>query len=316
VWGLGNNLTAKTVLVTGASGFLGRPLVNHLLRTGYAVRVAARGSPSFRAPVAVVRIPDLSNTVDWTGALDGVDAVVHLAGLAHADTGGGELPAFDSINWLATQNLALAAKQAGVKNFIFISSVRAQVGPAAGRVVREDDEAHPTDQYGRSKLAAETAVRAAGLPFTILRPVAVYGPHPRGNVQTLVRLALLPLPLPLLGLASRRSLLGIDNFISAVQFVLGNPATLGEVYLLADTVPFTVSEIFTMLRKAQGRRPGMFYVPPVLLRAGLAVSRRDLWQRMGGDLVVDTGKLQALGWRPAVDTYDGIVAMMRAELTR
>ena len=316
VQGLGNDVTAKIVLVTGASGFLGRPLVNHLLRAGYAVRAAARGSPMFRATVEVVRIPDLSNTIDWTGALDGVDAVVHLAGLAHADSNGVDLPAFDSINWLATQNLALAAKQAGVKNFIFVSSVRAQVGPAADRVVREDDEARPTDQYGRSKLAAETAVRAAGLPFTILRPVAVYGPHPRGNVQTLVRLALLPVPLPLLGVASRRSLLGIDNFISAVQFALGNPATLGEVYLLADTVPFTVSEIFTMLRKAQGRRPGLFYVPPMLLRAGLAISKRDLWQRMSGDLVVDTGKLQALGWRPAVDTYDGIVAMMRAELTR
>lgn len=314
---LGSTVIAKTVLVTGASGFLGRPLVNHLLRAGYAVRAAARGSPPFPASVDVVRIPDLSNTVDWTPALGGVDAVVHLAGLAHADIRGFELPAFDSINWLATQNLARAAKRAAVKNFIFVSSVRAQIGPATGRTVREGDQAHPTDQYGRSKLAAETAILAAGVPFTILRPVAVYGPHPRGNVQTLIRLALLPLPLPLLGLASRRSLLGIDNFISAVQFALSNPATLGEVYLVADSAPFAVSEIFTMLRKAQGRRPGLFYVPPMLLRAALVLSSRGhLWQRMSGDLVVDTGKLQALGWRPAVDTYDGIVAMMRAELAR
>src|SRR5262249_43163409 len=156
-----------------------------------------------------------------------IDVVIHLAGVAHADLQGADLPTFDSVNWIATQSLAEASNLAGVKQFVFVSSVRAQAGPSSPTVIREDDELQPTDHYGRSELAAETAVRAAGVPFTILRRVAVYGPHPRGNVRTLLRLAMMSWPLPFQGLASRRSLLGIDNFVSAALFVLGRPDALG-----------------------------------------------------------------------------------------
>lgn len=181
----------------------------------------------------------------------------------------------------ATQNLAIAAKQAGVKRFIYISSIRAQVGVSSPSTVHEGDDAHPTDCYGRSKLAAESAVRAAGVPFTNLRPVIVYGPHPKGNFRSLVRLAATPLPLPFLGLNSRRSLLGIDNFISAVLFVLNNPSTVGETYLVGDSTPLTLPEIVTMLRKAQGRRAGLFYFPPALFRlTSLLIKCRELWARI------------------------------------
>lgn len=307
-------MTAKNILVTGASGFLGRQLVEELVRSGHSVRAATRSSPSFPGAVNVTLIPDLSRPVDWRPFLEGIDIVIHLAGVAHADLKGADLPTFDSVNWIATQNLALAARQSGIERFIFVSSVRAQVGPSATRVVDEEHELHPTDHYGRSKLAAESAVRAAGVPFTILRPVAVYGPHPRGNIRTLLRLAMMPWPLPFQGLTSRRSLLGIDNFISAVLFVLDNPAAAGGTYLVADSAPYTVRDIFTMLRKAQGREAGLFYIPPFLLRLALILAdRAQLWQRINGDLVVDTGKLRTLGWRAKVDTYEGVVAMIRAE---
>ena len=307
-------MTAKNVLVTGASGFLGRRLVEELVRAGHSVRAVTRGSPSFPGAVSVAFIADLSGQVDWRPILEGIDVVIHLAGVAHADLKGADLPTFDLVNWIATQNLASAAKQAGIERFVFVSSVRAQVGPSAPRVIDEDNELHPTDHYGRSKLAAESAVRAAGIPFTILRPVAVYGPHPRGNIRTLLRLAMMPWPLPFQGLTSRRSLLGIDNFVSAVVFVLGNPAAAGGTYLIADSASFTVRDIFTMLRKAQGRKPGLFYIPPILLHLALILSdRAQLWQRINGDLVVDTARLEALGWRAKVDTYEGVRAMIRAE---
>jgi nucleoside-diphosphate-sugar epimerase len=310
----GEDVTIKSILVTGASGFLGRPLVDQLLNACYSVRATTRGTPSFPASVDAVIIPDFTNVVAWKPILEGIDTIIHLAGLAHTDIRNGGLEAFNSINVAATQNLAIAAKQAGVKRFIFISSIRAQVGVSASRTVHEGDEAHPTDCYGRSKLAAESAVRAAGVPFTILRPVIVYGPHPKGNFKSLVRLALKPLPLPFFGLNNRRSLLGIDNFISAVLFVLNNPSTVGETYLVADSTPLTLPEIVTMLRKAQGRRAGLFYFPPALFRLTFVlIKRRELWARMGEDLVADTTKLRTLGWCPVVDTYEGIVAMMRAE---
>ncbi len=308
-----SKVTKKTILVTGASGFIGRHLVERLLVAGYSVRAAARRSFCFPEAVDVAIIPDLSGPIDWKPVLSGVNIVIHLAGAAHVDFRDAPSDKFKLINTIATQNLALAAKEAGIEQFVFMSTVRAQVGPSAISIVREADDARPTNDYGRSKLAGEFALRASGVPFTILRPVAVYGPFPGGNVRALLQLSKTPWPLPTQGLINRRSFLGIDNFISATLFVLNTRATVGETYLVADSTAFRVSEFVAMLRKAQGRRPGLIYIPPDLLRFALILLNRGrLWPRLGEDLVVDTGKLQALGWRPIVDTYDGIVAMIRS----
>jgi len=307
-------MAKKTVLITGASGFIGRPLVEQLLNAGYSVRAVTRRAVPFPNTVDVVLIPDLMNTVDWKPALAGVDFVIHLAGIAHANVREDGFNAFDRVNRLATENLARASKEAGIERFIFISSVRAQAGPFARSVVRESDASLPTNDYGRSKLAAEYAIRASGVTYTIFRPVAVYGPHPRGNIKSLVRLALSPLPIPFLGLSGRRSIIGIDNFISALLFALENPATAGDTYLIADQGSFTLAEVLAMLRKAADRRPGMFKVPSAVFRFALILlNKPELWARLGEALIVDTTKLQVLGWRPAMDTYDGIAAMMRAE---
>ena len=298
----------STILVTGASGFVGRPLVGALVRAGYAVRAATRKqAASFPAGVARVLVPDFAGPVSWDAVVRGIDVIVHAAGLAHADTS--EIPEtrFDRINRVATEDLCAAAARAGVKRIVFVSSVRAQIGPSAPQPLHETDEPRPTDAYGRSKLAAEAAVRACGVPFTILRPVVIYGPNARANIRSLVRLAALPFPLPFAGLTSRRSLLGVDNLISVVRFALANPATAGETFLVADPRPPTIREIFTMLRRAQGRQPGLIHVPPNLIRLGLAaVGCGPLWHRIGGELVVDTGKLEAAGWHPPVDTYSGL----------
>jgi nucleoside-diphosphate-sugar epimerase len=307
-------MTTKRVLVTGASGFVGRPLVGALAHAGYAVRVAVRRPVSFPSSVDVVIIPDLENFNDWDPILQGVDIVIHLAGLAHADQRDIPFGKFDKINWIATLFLANAAKKAGIKRFVYISSVRAQVGASAEQTIHEQDTPHPTDHYGRSKLAAEWAIRAAGLPFTIFRPVVIYGPHPKANIGTLVRLARSRLPLPVAGFTNRRSLLGIDNLISAIVFALNNPVTVGETYLLADPVPMTIAEIFATLRKIKGRMLTTIYVPQVIIRLALMMcGRKELLSRFTGELVVDTSKLESLGWRPAVDTYEGFLRMMRAE---
>ena len=150
------------------------------------------------------------------------------------------------------------------------------------------------------------------MPFTIIRPVVIYGPHPKGNMRTFVRLARSFLPLP--ALRNRRSLLAVDNLISAIVFALNNPVTIGETYLAADPGPMTMREIFAILRKMQGRSLTSIYVPQVIIHLSLMMfGRKDLWARMSGDLVVDTSKLQSAGWRPTVDTYEGLRAMMRAE---
>jgi UDP-glucose 4-epimerase len=307
------------VLVTGASGFLGRAVIAAFAASGHPLRAAVRRppQPSFATGIEVIQHPDLAQPSDWRLLLEGVDQVIHLAGIAHS--GRGVAPqSYDRVNRLATAQLAAAATQAGVSRFVFVSSIRAQCGPNADHALSERDAAAPTDAYGRSKLAAEEALRAAGLPFTILRPVLVYGPGVKGNFALLSRAAATPLPLPVKNFANRRSLLGIDNFVSALRFVLSSPAAIGETYLVADPgMPLRLADIIAALRQAQGRRPFLLPVPTRYFEIPLRMMRRgDLWERFGGDLQVDPGKLIAAGWQPLHDTRAGLAAMVKPAMPR
>ncbi len=307
------------ILVTGASGFVGRAVVAELTRRGASVRAAVRRPPpfSFAEDVEVVEHPDLAQAFDWRPLLNGVDQVVHLAGLAHAGRGAAT-ERYDQVNGEATARLAAAATRAGVADFVFVSSIRAQSGPAADHLLSERDAAAPTDDYGRSKLAAEAEVRAAGVPFTILRPVVLYGPAVRGNFALLLRAARSRWPLPLKDFINRRSLLGIDNFVSALGFVLGNPATRGETYVVADPgSALRFADIIATLREAQHRRPLLLPLPTALIEVPLRLSGHSgLWERFGGNLVVDPGELIAAGWQPAHDTRAGLAALVQAATLR
>jgi UDP-glucose 4-epimerase len=300
-------------LVTGATGFIGRAVVDAFAQSGNRVRAAVRRPPQppFAAGVEVVQHPDLLHAFDWTPLLEGVEQVIHLAAIAHVGNEGAER--YDRVNRLATAELAAAAAQSGVRQFVLVSSLRAQSGPTADHALTERDAAAPTDAYGRSKLAAEAAVRAAGVPFTVLRPVLLYGPGVKGNFALLLRAARSRWPLPVKDFINRRSLLGIDNFISALRFVLSTPAATGETYIVADPgIPPRLPDIIATLRKAQGRRPLVLPFPPHYLEIPLRFLRRDdLWARIGGNLRADPAKLIAAGWQPAHDTKTGLAALVQ-----
>ena len=306
-----------TVLVTGASGFVGRTLVNELAADGRSVRAAMRQPADvFARSVEVVAVSDLTRPVEWRALLKGVDTVVHLAGIAHTGPGSAE-EAYDRVNRLATAELAAAASTIGIKRLVLISSIRAQSGPVSSRVLTEADEAYPTDAYGRSKLAAEEAVRASNVPYTILRPVLIYGDGVKGNLANLMQLAQSPWPLPFGLLKNRRSVLARQNLISAIRLALDAAATANQTYVVADPTPVTVAEIVIALRRGEGRRPCLLPVPPFLFRMVLkAMGRAEVWNRLGGELVVDPSKLIAAGWRPAVETNAGIADMAQAALLR
>jgi len=310
-------VTMKRTLVTGASGFIGRALVENLAAAGQPVRAAMRQPADvFSRSVEVVAVSDLTRPVEWKALLKDVDTVVHLAGIAHTGPGISE-DVYDRVNRLATAELAVAAGAAGIRRLIFISSVRAQSGPIAEGALTEADPPQPTDAYGRSKLAAEQALRAANVPFTILRPVLIYGPGVKGNLARLLQLAQTAWPLPVRWLRGRRSLLARQNLIEAIHFALRASATAGETYLVADPAPLTLPEIVTALRAGQGRRPGLLPVPPALLAAVFkATQRTEEWDRLAGNLVVDPGKLLAAGWRPTLETRDGLAAMAQAASPR
>lgn len=306
------------VLVTGASGFIGRPLTAALAQAGYAVRAAARERRGLSFPPAVepAALPDLTQPVDWHPLLSGIDAVVHLAAIAHV---GRDIPeaTYDRVNHLATAELARAAAAAGVTRFVFMSSTRAQAGAAADHPLTEADEPRPTDAYGRSKLAAEAAVRTSGVPYTILRPGLVYGPGAKGNLASLIRLAALPLPLPFGALSNKRSLLALDNLIAAVRFALEDARATNETFLVADPEPVTVAELVALMRTAAARKPGLVSIPPGLLGAALGlIGQRDAFDRLAGTLEIDPSKFLAAGWQPVVDTATAIRQMIQAASPR
>ena len=301
------------VLVTGAGGFVGRGLVPALAEAGMAVRAATRRPAELPrlSGVEAVAVGDLAEPVDWAPLLAGTSAVVHLAAIAHIGDG---IPAavYDRVNHKAAADLAAACVRADVRRHVLISSVRAQCGPAARSIVREGDAPVPTEAYGRAKLMAEEALRATPLDWTILRPALVYGPGVKGNFASLERLARLPLPLPFGGFSGRRSLLGLDNLIGAIRFVLETPQTVRQTYLVADPGPLSLPEMLAALREGAGGAPGIFAVPPSWFKVALgAIGRGDVLERLDGSLILDVQKLIGAGWRPQHDARDGLRRLAR-----
>jgi nucleoside-diphosphate-sugar epimerase len=281
---------------------------------GYRVLAASR-SPKAAGPqdgVQAAHLPNLAERINWDPLLADVAYVVHLAGVAHQGAAVSE-EMYDRINHVAVADLAAAAAKAGLDRLIFISSIGSQSGPSSQRVLTEADEPRPTTGYGRSKLAAEIALRASGVPHTILRPVLVYGPNAPGNMRLLVRLAAASWPLPFGALTGRRSLLAVDNLIGAIQLAMTSPATKDETYVIADLDALTLPEIIAVLRTAVDRPPRLLPVPPWMLAGALRmIGQGDLWQRLGGSLMANPAKLVAAGWRPALGTREGLSAMMQA----
>jgi nucleoside-diphosphate-sugar epimerase len=300
------------IALTGSTGFIGQHLLRALTKRGYRLRVLLRRPSVVPMECASAVVGDLARPQNMTAALADVDAVIHSAGLAHAMSG---LPEDDYrlLNTEATIALARAAQRAGAKRFVFLSSIRAQSGATAQRVLTEELAPQPTDAYGRSKLAAEQGLAQLALDWVALRLVLVYGPGVKGNMAELLRFARAPYPLPLGALKGRRSLVSLDSLAAAVDTVLAAPGELRRPLIVADPEALTIPEMIAAVRRGLGRRPGLIPVPAALLETVLrAAGRMEIYERLAGSLVADPSALRKLGWAPPVATADALAALARS----
>lgn len=303
--------TGKLIALTGATGFVGQFLLHDLMRRGYRLRVLLRRPVDLPLHADSAVIGDLTRPQNMSEALKGVDAVVHSAGLAHTMSG---LPEDDyrAINTEATTNLARAAERAGVRRFVFLSSIRAQCGPTSSEILCENSPEQPTDAYGRSKLAAEKALSASGIDWVALRPVLVYGPGVKGNMAALLELARGSWPLPLGALKGKRSILAVQNLADAVDMVLRAEGPLRRPLIVADAEPCSIGDMVKAMRRGFGRTAGLIPVPEGVMKiACLALGRREAFERVAGSLSVRSDGLKALGWQPPVATAAALEALAR-----
>jgi nucleoside-diphosphate-sugar epimerase len=286
------------VLVTGSDGFIGRHLVPHLAQLGYSVVAAARGEATVDGPNVIgIKLPDLSEPFDWSPLLQQCDVVIHLAGIAHKFAVD---DLYDRINHKATAELALGAARGGVKHLVLISSIAAQSGSFASHELTENDPPKPNNAYGRSKLAAEEVVRKSGVPFTILRPVVIYGSGEKGNFAIIHQISRWPIPLPFGALTAKRSVLSIENFNSAIEEVLTNPQARGETFIISDPTPVTVADLIIHYRASLRRSSWLLPIPQRWLEVMLkAAGLGAMWERLGCPLVASPTKFLSIGWKPA-----------------
>lgn len=298
--------------LTGGTGFIGQHLLRELTRRGYQVRVLLRRPTMLPADCTSAVIGDIARPQNMASALADVDAIIHSAGLSVAASGRPE-DDYRVLNVEATIGLARSAQRAGVRRFVFISSIRAQAGPTDPRPLTEELEPQPTDAFGRSKLAAEQSLATVGLDWVALRLATVYGPGVTGNMARLIRLARSRLPLPFGALTARRSLLSLDNLAAAVDCVLKTESPLHRPLITAEPKPLTVGEMVAAMRRGLGRRPGLIPVPPSLVAAMLrAMGRAEAYERLAEPLVADPSALLRLGWTPPVATATGLGQLMRS----
>lgn len=298
-------------LVTGANGFLGRHIVPALAREGWSVRRAVRSPEGTDGEVV---INSIGPETDWQAALEGVDAVVHLAARVHYKNEEHAVQLYRDVNVDGTLHLARYAATAGVRQFIFISTVLVHGRSNDGRApFSESDVPTPRGLYGTSKAEAEAGLRAlardSDMKISVIRPPLIYGAGAKGNFALLTRAVRRGLPLPFAAIRNRRNFLSVQNLSSFILHRLGHsdPASNFEIFLLADRERVSTPEFIACLARASGKSARLFGIPPKLLSAALRVTgRQDMQDGLIGSLELDISKAIATGWQPQVTLEEGL----------
>jgi len=262
-----------------------------------------------------VVVGDLGPDTDWSSALEGVDAVVHLAARVHVMDEEAEDPLaeFRRVNVAGTDNLARQAAEAGVKRLVFLSSIKVNGEVTQpGNPFTVEDAPAPQDPYAVSKFEAEEALRRVeketGLEVVIIRPPLVYGPEVKGNFLRLIQLVQKGYPLPLGRVNNKRSLVALDNLVDLILTCLDHPGAAGQTFLVSDGEDLSTPELVRKIARAMGKKPRLVPVPLVMLRlAGRITGKSAEVERLVGSLQVDIGHTcETLGWQAVVSVDEAV----------
>jgi nucleoside-diphosphate-sugar epimerase len=329
------------ILVTGASGFIGEPLCSERLVTKHGL-VACSRSRVEKPGIFYVRSPELGPEADWSDALGGIDAVVHLAGLTHIPSGKSDPET--EINYLrvnaeGSRRFAEQCASSGVKHFVFLSSCHA-VAAESDQVLTDRTNPHPATAYGRSKLAAEEAIKSAladsGCAWTILRPPLVYGPGNKANFGLLVKLVKTGLPLPLASVRNRRSFIYVENLVDLIATCLGNPKAFGKIFYPSNGDDLSTAELIEKISRAEtrnlsrrqaqakpecsgggcaARRARLFPFPESLLKVMGLLPGLGALRKLTSSLYVDSEPIRRdLGWIPPFTMEEGLRRTLAAPM--
>ena len=308
------------ILVTGASGFVGSAVWRYFQTQAISVRPVFRNTDSARlvgvAPEQSAIVPTLAADTDWFAALQGVQVVVHCAARAHVmrETAVDPLAVFRAVNVEGTLNLARQAAAAGVRRFVFISSVKVNgESTMLGRPFTADDTPAPEDAYGISKAEAEAGLHAIarknGMELVIIRPPLVYGPGVKGNFASMLRWVARGGPLPLAAATgNRRSLVALDNLVSLIATCVQHPRAAGQVFLAGDGEDVSTAELLRRIAQVQEQSARLLWCPVgVVELAARLLGKGDVAQRLLGSLQVDISKNRnLLGWQPLINLDEGL----------
>ena len=297
------------ILVTGATGLVGRALCNRLKRR-HVLRIAVRNNMTEEwAKQHDVVLATLDPTQDWRPALEGIATVVHCAARVHVmnDDAADPLREFRRINVDGTLQLATQAAAAGVKRFVFISSIKVNgESTVPGRPFTAQQAPAPIDPYGVSKWEAEQQLSQlsaeTGMEVVIIRPALVYGPGVKANFLNMMKWLYKGVPLPLGAIHNKRSIVALDNLVDLIVTCIDHPGAANQTFLVSDGEDISTTELLQRMSQALGKRPRLLPVPAWMLKtAAKALGKQSIAQRLCGSLQVDIAHTrERLGWTPLV----------------
>lgn len=304
------------VLITGATGFIGRALCHQAVHRGLDVHAAGRQAGQHPEVSSTLSTGSIDAQTPWTPALVGVQTVVHLAARVHVMNEASEDPlaSFRQTNTAGTLNLGRQAAAAGVRRFVFVSSVKVNgESTAATRPFAASGTPAPQDPYGISKMEAEQGLRdiaaETGMEVVIVRPPLVYGPGVKANFAAMMRAVQRGFPLPLASVThNRRSFVALDNLVDLLITCIDHPAAANQTFLVSDGEDLSTADLLRRLGQAMNKPARLFPVPPSLLQLGAnLLGKGDMAQRLLGNLQVDiTHTRNTLDWTPPISVDEGL----------